>query len=211
MPYSEYLQDLTGPMFRRLLTPLSRNFPTVGIIALLATLFVYFRALEAARTTSDSLRPAALRSRVADQLVGQAMPALDLETLDGARSDLNRREEGVVWLIDPSECSACLSSLPKWLDLLRESGVAGFLVLTGGGSTLAASRLISRYSAFQLEPIIVVDSASISRSLLQLPLPSTKILVHHGKVVLADARSDGMSCGWDFETVAETILNRRTR
>lgn len=171
------------------------------ILALLATTVMavhQFRGREAAVEQVFGLTPNAARAVSQDQLIGRALALRDIAPASVPEDTRHM----FLWVVDLDRCFGCFDSVAQWarLELLLNYRFRLLLVGAPNPQVKARLRVLSKTST----AIVTREEA---RRLIGNTLPSTKLLLNEeGVVLLADSRSSGQNCGWNFEAQVGALV-----
>lgn len=183
-----------------------RWLPWLGAVALVAALLAHRSALDTARARAVGLEGPAQRTHVADRLVGADLSEVRLLGPDGVEEPLHRGDGwGLIWVVDPSACPACLERTGAWRETIRRPGLDGTVVIAGA-SPAEAGRVRGRAG---LGGRVLADpDGSLSASMgVDRTTPAVFGLVDvAGTVALAEARRAATSCDWSFPRQAAALV-----
>jgi hypothetical protein len=166
----------------------------VAVVLLVLAVVNHRRTIDRLKAQVLQQASVAQRAAVVDRITGTYFPE-DLLSALGSESEPSEELDQLIWVLTPSECPGCLSQTDEWNSLSANAALRTILIFAGVGSR-DVERLVDR---LRIRGEVLADPTSVSRVSLQLPLPSTYMLVAgDGKVLLVDSRYPAQACGWSF-------------
>jgi hypothetical protein len=176
----------------------------LAVVLFSAALVRQHAAVNAASEMVSIAAEQTFRQNLRLRLLGEAFPEGSFRTLDGDRWASAPAVEGigVVWVVEPPACSACMNEVQQINRSILPDYPSALTILSGM-EPAAAARLVEDWG---IRTRVFVDEAEWVRAELGLPFPSSFLVLNgHGVIVHGEFHRGAEACRIDVMELAQRL------